>query len=105
MRHSELYVRAKSITGDIEINWPDVKVADFNPPTQEFANVKQSKQESANEFYDDTPERLYDFSAVCSSGQTLYYYIFREYTGSSNTVYLCTPEMMVMVITKSQKGI
>jgi hypothetical protein len=28
MRHSELYVRAKSIVGDIEINWPDVKVAD-----------------------------------------------------------------------------
>ncbi|MBR2194680.1 MAG: leucine-rich repeat protein [Salinivirgaceae bacterium] len=180
MRKSELYVRAKTITGDVEIISPDIKVADFNPPIpkvlfegigitfniandsvyvtdlyvgspaekaglkqgdciitvndetisgvgmtntaikgkldgpkgtkvrlgvvklgsqkltpfeitrepiyEEAVTVNYKKQKSIDDYFGETPKQYCDFSAVCSSGQTLYYKI-----RNSNTVSLCMP--------------
>ena len=180
MRHSELYVYAKIITGDVKITCPNVKVAGFNPPipkvsfeglgisfniandsvyvtdlvvdgpaekaglkqgdciitvndetisgvgmtntdikgklggpkgtkvrlgvvklesqeltpfeiTREpiyegYVTVNYKKQKSIDDYFGETPKQYCDFSAVCSSGQTLYYKI-----RNSNTVSLCMP--------------
>lgn len=49
--------------------------------------LNKGKKSSAKEFFGEDPERYYSFSAVCSSGQTLYY----KYTYNPNTVRICMP--------------
>lgn len=51
------------------------------------ATANKEKASSAKDFYGEEPVRYYDFSAVCSSGQTLYY----KYMRNPSTVRICRP--------------
>ena len=53
----------------------------------EKSTTVNKKTSSAKDFYGEDPVRYYDFSAVCSSGQTLYY----KYMRNPSTVRICRP--------------